>query len=160
PFHLITFCMMGLCRKSRIGLKDLSLYHRFRLTQNSFNILPRVKSSAVERLIPPSRIPTLPKHTGPTPSGWMPTAGSARIRLCPNSSLPYMICSSRHDILIYTDVTNSNQKLTLIWKMEGDIRALEKDVRQYLKEVMGKELLTQVNVITMTVKVKGHFDMS
>uniref|UniRef100_A0A3P9D3N8 Large ribosomal subunit protein mL49 n=1 Tax=Maylandia zebra TaxID=106582 RepID=A0A3P9D3N8_9CICH len=93
-----------------------------------FNILPRVKSSGVERLIPPSRIPTLPKHTGPTPSGWI----------------------SRHDILIYTDVTNSNQKLTLIWKREGDIRALEKDVRQYLKEVMGKELLTQANVITMT----------
>uniref|UniRef100_A0A669C5R3 Uncharacterized protein n=1 Tax=Oreochromis niloticus TaxID=8128 RepID=A0A669C5R3_ORENI len=75
-------------------------------TQNSFNILPRVKSSAVERLIPPSRIPTLPKHTGPTPSGWI---------------------SRVHDILIYTDVTNSNRKLTLIWKGEGGIWALEKD---------------------------------
>ncbi|KAL3971273.1 solute carrier family 7 (L-type amino acid transporter), member 9/15 [Sarotherodon galilaeus] len=108
-------------------------------TQNSFNILPRVKSSAVERLIPPSRIPTLPKYTGPTPSGWI---------------------SRVHDILIYTDVTNSNRKLTLIWKGEGGIWALEKDVKQYLMEVMGKELPTQVNDVTTTMKVKGHFDMS
>lgn len=72
-----------------------------------------------------------------------------------------MICSSCvHDILIYTDVTNSNRKLTLIWKGEGGIWALEKDVKQYLMEVMGKELPTQVNDITTTMKVKGHFDMS
>uniref|UniRef100_A0A3P9D4E6 Large ribosomal subunit protein mL49 n=1 Tax=Maylandia zebra TaxID=106582 RepID=A0A3P9D4E6_9CICH len=105
------------------ALKDMSWS---KMTPRFLTVL--LESSGVERLIPPSRIPTLPKHTGPTPSGWI----------------------SRHDILIYTDVTNSNQKLTLIWKREGDIRALEKDVRQYLKEVMGKELLTQANVITMT----------
>lgn len=106
----------------------------------------------VERLIPSSRIPTPPKHTGPTPSGWIPPADSP-------PSLPYMIRRSRmHNIPIYTDVTNSNRKLTLIRKVEGDIWALEKDVRQYLQEVTGKELPTQVNEVTMTLKVKGHFD--
>ncbi|XP_031589806.1 39S ribosomal protein L49, mitochondrial-like [Oreochromis aureus] len=106
----------------------------------------------VERLIPPSRIPTPPKHTGPTPSGWIPPADSP-------PPLPYTIRRSRmHNIPIYTDVTNSNRKLTLIRKVEGDIWALEKDVRQYLQEVTGKELPTQVNEVTMTLKVKGHFD--
>uniref|UniRef100_A0A3Q0RAY4 Large ribosomal subunit protein mL49 n=1 Tax=Amphilophus citrinellus TaxID=61819 RepID=A0A3Q0RAY4_AMPCI len=106
----------------------------------------------VERLIPPSRIPAPPKHTGPTPSGWTPPADSP-------PSLPYMIRRSRmHNIPVYTDLTNGNRKLTLVRKVEGDIWALEKDVRQYLKEVTGKELPTQVNEVTMTLKVKGHFD--
>lgn len=29
----------------------------------------------MERLIPPSRIPTPPKHDGPAPSGWTPASG-------------------------------------------------------------------------------------
>lgn len=106
----------------------------------------------VERLIPPSRVPVPPKHVGPTPSGWVPPAESP-------PPLPYMIRRSRmHNIPVYTDVTNGNRKLTLVRKVEGDIWALEKDVKQYLKEVTGKELPTQVNEVTMTLKVKGHYD--
>lgn len=32
----------------------------------------------VERLIPPSRVPTPPKRDGPAPSGWTPPAGKNR----------------------------------------------------------------------------------
>ncbi|XP_049608407.1 large ribosomal subunit protein mL49 [Syngnathus scovelli] len=106
----------------------------------------------VERLIPPSRVPTPPKHSGPTPSGWTPPAESP-------PSLPYMIRRSRmHNIPVYTDVTHGNRLMTLVRKVEGDIWALEKDVKEYLKDVTGKELPTQVNEVTMTLRVKGHFD--
>lgn len=106
----------------------------------------------VERLIPPSRVPDPPKHAGRTPSGWCPPADTPQ-------SLPYMIRRSRmHNVPVYTDLTSGNRKTTLIRKVEGDIWALEKDVKQYLKEVTGKELPTQVNEVTMTLKVKGHFD--
>ncbi|KAK5605263.1 hypothetical protein CRENBAI_017064 [Crenichthys baileyi] len=106
----------------------------------------------VERLIPPSRIPDPPKHVGATPSGWIPPAESP-------PPLPYMIRRSRmHNIPVYTDLTHGNRKMTLVRKVEGDIWALEKDVKEYLKQVTGKELPTQVNEVTMTLKVKGHFD--
>ncbi|KAM3872155.1 large ribosomal subunit protein mL49 [Diretmus argenteus] len=106
----------------------------------------------VERLIPPTRIPTPPKHDGPAPSGWIPP---------PNTPppLPYMIRRSRmHNIPVYTDLTNGSRRTTLVRKVEGDIWALEEDVKRYLKEVTGKDLPTQVNEVTMTLRVKGHFD--
>lgn len=106
----------------------------------------------VERLIPPSRVPAPPKHAGPTPSGWTPPADSP-------PPLPYMIRRSRmHNIPVYTDQTCGSRRTTLVRKVEGDIWALEKDVKQYLQEVTGRELPTQVNEVTMTLKVKGHFD--
>lgn len=107
----------------------------------------------VERLIPPSRIPAPPKHAGPTPSGWRPPADSP-------PPLPYTIRRSRmHNIPVYTDLTNGNRMTTLIRKVEGDIWALEKDMRQHLKEVTGKDLPTQVNEVTGTVRVKGQLDV-
>ncbi|KAM7411100.1 hypothetical protein PAMA_021195 [Pampus argenteus] len=106
----------------------------------------------VERLIPPTRIPAPPKHAGAAPSGWTPPADSP-------PALPYMIRRSRmHNIPVYTDLTKGSLKTTLVRKVEGDIWALEKDVKQYLKEVTGKELPTQVNEVTMILKVKGHFE--
>lgn len=70
-----------------------------------------------------------------------------------------MIRRSRmHNIPVYTDQTKGNRRTTLVRKVEGDIWALEKDVKQYLQEVTGKELPTQVNEVTMTLKVKGHYD--
>uniref|UniRef100_A0A3B3Z3D3 Large ribosomal subunit protein mL49 n=1 Tax=Poecilia mexicana TaxID=48701 RepID=A0A3B3Z3D3_9TELE len=106
----------------------------------------------VERLIPPTRIPDPPKHVGVAPSGWIPPAESP-------PPLPYMIRRSRmHNIPVYSDLTHGNRRLTLVRKVEGDIWALEKDVREYLRQVTGKELPTQVNEVTMTLKVKGHFE--
>lgn len=117
------------------------------------NLLESIEEYAfVERLIPPSRVPTPPKHDGPAPSGWTPPAEVA-------PALPYMIRRSRlHNVPVYTDITHGSRKTTLLRKVEGDIWALEKDVKEYLKEVTGKELPTQVNEVTMTIRVKGHFD--
>uniref|UniRef100_A0A674C3D5 Large ribosomal subunit protein mL49 n=1 Tax=Salmo trutta TaxID=8032 RepID=A0A674C3D5_SALTR len=49
-------------------------------------------------------------------------------------ALPYMICRSRMH----------------------NVPALEKDVN--LQQLTGKDLPTQVNEVTMTIRVKGHFD--
>ncbi|KAM4611046.1 large ribosomal subunit protein mL49 [Polymixia lowei] len=106
----------------------------------------------VERLIPPTRVPTPPQHAGPAPSGWVPPA------VLP-PPLPYMIRRSRmHNIPVYTDISHGCRRTTLVRKVEGDIWALEKDVKEHLKEVTGKDLPTQVNEVTMTIRVKGHFD--
>lgn len=104
----------------------------------------------VERLIPPTRVPAPPAHTGVTPSGWRPPAGSP-------PPLPYMVRRSRmHNIPVYDDLTHGNRSTTLIRKIEGDIWALERDVKQHLMELTGKEHPTQVNEVTMTLKVKGR----
>lgn len=63
-----------------------------------------------------------------------------------------------HNIPVYTELTNGSRRTTLVRKVEGDIWALEKDVKQYLMEVTGKELPTRVNEVTMTLRVKGHFE--
>ncbi|XP_077573543.1 large ribosomal subunit protein mL49 [Stigmatopora nigra] len=106
----------------------------------------------VQRLIPPSRVPSPPKHLGPTPSGWTPPAESP-------PDLPYMIRRSRmHNVPVYTDVTHGNRHMTLVRKVEGDIWALERDTKEYLKKLTGRDMATQVNEVTMTLRVKGYFD--
>uniref|UniRef100_A0A674C2G0 Large ribosomal subunit protein mL49 n=1 Tax=Salmo trutta TaxID=8032 RepID=A0A674C2G0_SALTR len=86
----------------------------------------------VERLIPPSRVPFPPKHDGPSPFGWTPPSGKS------------------NGLVSHTDSTSPQDKV------EGDIWALEKDVN--LQQLTGKDLPTQVNEVTMTIRVKGHFD--
>ncbi|XP_063058890.1 mitochondrial ribosomal protein L49 [Engraulis encrasicolus] len=106
----------------------------------------------VERLIPSSRIPKPPKHDGPSPSGWTPPP-----EVPPD--LPYMIRRSRmHNIPVYTDVRSGSQKSTVVRKVEGDIWALDKDIKDYMLQVTGKQVPTQVNEVTGSIRVKGHVD--
>ncbi|XP_072101701.1 large ribosomal subunit protein mL49-like [Mobula birostris] len=107
----------------------------------------------VERLIPPTTVPVPPKHDRyPTPSGWCPPRD-------PPLDLPYMIRRSRmHNLPVYTDITHGNRKMTVIRKIEGDIWTLDKDVKEYLAQLTGKTPLTQVNEVTMSLRVKGYFD--
>ncbi|XP_036450211.1 mitochondrial ribosomal protein L49 [Colossoma macropomum] len=106
----------------------------------------------VERLIPPSRIPSPPKHDGCAPSGWTPPSEMP-------PSLPYMIRRSRmHNVPVYSDIKHGNQKSTLVRKVEGDIWALNKDVKEFLQQLTGRETPTQVNEVTGAVRIKGQFD--
>ncbi|KAI4882172.1 hypothetical protein NFI96_021734, partial [Prochilodus magdalenae] len=106
----------------------------------------------VERLIPPTRIPKPPKYEGSAPSGWTPPSDTL-------PSLPYMIRRSRmHNVPVYSEIKHGNQKSTLVRKVEGDIWALNKDVKEYLQQVTGKEPPTQVNEVTGSIRVKGQFD--
>ncbi|XP_051541877.1 mitochondrial ribosomal protein L49 [Myxocyprinus asiaticus] len=106
----------------------------------------------VERLIPPTRIPTPPKHDGTAPSGWIPPSDSP-------PSLPYMIRRSRmHNVPVYSDIKHGSQHSTLLRKVEGDIWALNKDVKEFLLGLTGRELPTQVNEVTGTIRIKGQFE--
>uniref|UniRef100_A0A8C2Q5L3 Large ribosomal subunit protein mL49 n=1 Tax=Cyprinus carpio TaxID=7962 RepID=A0A8C2Q5L3_CYPCA len=106
----------------------------------------------VERLVPPSRIPAPPEHEGPAPSGWIPASATP-------PSVPYMIRRSRmHNVPVYSDIKHGNQHSTLLRKIEGDIWALNKDVKEFLLGLTGKEPPTQVNEVTGTIRIKGQFD--
>ncbi|XP_076875655.1 large ribosomal subunit protein mL49 [Brachyhypopomus gauderio] len=106
----------------------------------------------VERLIPPTRVPTPSKHDHAAPSGWIPPPETP-------PSLPYMIRRSRmHNVPVYSDIKHGNQMITLLRKVEGDIWALDKDVKEHLQKLTGKEPPTQVNEITGTIRIKGQFD--
>uniref|UniRef100_A0A8C8R4N4 Large ribosomal subunit protein mL49 n=1 Tax=Pelusios castaneus TaxID=367368 RepID=A0A8C8R4N4_9SAUR len=107
----------------------------------------------VERLIPPTRIPTPPKHSSyPTPSGWRAPADTP-------PALPYFVRRSRmHNVPVYTDITHGNRKMTVIRKIEGDIWALEKEVKEFLTQLTRKPPSTQVNEVTRSIRIKGYFD--
>lgn len=142
----------------RVGLGFRVQRHTVGQTENVPPEYPGVVESTeeykfVERLIPPTRIPTPPKHEGPTPTGWKPP-------LDPPPDLPYMVRRSRmHNVPVYNDISVGNRKTTVIRKIEGDIWALEKDVKEYLTQKSGKTPLTQVHEVTRTIRIKGHFDV-
>ena len=104
----------------------------------------------VERLIPPTRVPVPPQRPGT--SGWAPPAAVP-------PPLPYMVRRSRmHNIPVYTDISHGNRKTTVVRRVEGDIWALDAAVRELLKRVTGAERSTQVNEVTGSLRVRGHYD--
>ncbi|CAJ0966946.1 unnamed protein product [Ranitomeya imitator] len=106
----------------------------------------------VERLIPPTQVPRPPKHTGPAPSGWIPPKDTL-------PDLPYVVRRSRmHNIPVYTDITHGNRHMTIIRKIEGDLWALEAEVREFLTNLTGRTPATQVNEINKSIRIKGYFD--
>ncbi|CAN0409641.1 unnamed protein product [Lampetra planeri] len=107
----------------------------------------------VERLIPPLRVPTPPKHEHyPTPSGWSPPRD-------PPPALPYFVKRTRmHNIPVYQKMTHGNRELTVISNIEGDIWVLEKEVRELLKTLSGEEPLIRVNEVSMKLTIRGYFD--
>ncbi|CAL8326312.1 unnamed protein product [Merluccius merluccius] len=106
----------------------------------------------VERLIPPSRVPKPPRHDGPAPSGWTPPSDAP-------PPLLYMVRRSRmHNIPVYTDISHGNRRTTLVRRVEGDIWTFNRDIKEHLKEVTGRDRTTQVNEVTMSIRIKGHYD--
>ncbi|KAM7170439.1 large ribosomal subunit protein mL49 isoform 2-T2 [Macrochelys suwanniensis] len=107
----------------------------------------------VERLIPPTRIPAPPKHAQyPTPSGWRAPSDTP-------PALPYFVRRSRmHNVPVYKDITSGNRRMTVIRKIEGDIWALEEEVKEFLTQLAGKTPPIQVNEITGSICIKGYFD--
>ncbi|XP_029467275.1 39S ribosomal protein L49, mitochondrial [Rhinatrema bivittatum] len=105
----------------------------------------------VERLIPPTRVPDPPKHQHPTPSGWRPPQD-------PLPALPYLVRRSRmHNVPVYTDITHGNRHMTVIRKIDGDIWALEKEVKEFLTQLSGQTPATQVNEVSRSLRIKGYF---
>ncbi|XP_061462615.1 large ribosomal subunit protein mL49 [Rhineura floridana] len=107
----------------------------------------------VERLIPLTQVPVPPKYDRyPTPSGWRPSQD-------PPPDLPYFVRRSRmHNIPVYTDTTHGCRKMTVIRKIEGNIWALENEVKAFLTQLSGQTPLTQVNELACSIRIKGYFD--
>ncbi|KAM4018349.1 LOW QUALITY PROTEIN: large ribosomal subunit protein mL49 [Anomaloglossus baeobatrachus] len=106
----------------------------------------------VERLHPTPQVPKPPKHTGVTPSGWIPPKETL-------PDLPYVVRRSRlHNVPVYTDITHGNRHMTIIRKIEGDIWALEAEVKEFLTSLTGRTPATQVNEINHSIRIKGYFD--
>ncbi|XP_059691102.1 large ribosomal subunit protein mL49 [Gavia stellata] len=107
----------------------------------------------VERLLPPTRIPEPPPHpTYPTPSGWSPPKG-------PPPALPYFVRRSRlHNLPVYARLVKGNRRLTEVQHVEGDIWALERELREFLGGLGVKELEVQVNEVTGRLRLKGHWE--
>ncbi|XP_037982533.1 39S ribosomal protein L49, mitochondrial-like [Motacilla alba alba] len=105
----------------------------------------------VERLLPPSRIPDPPAHPKyPTPSGWNPPAG-------PPPELPYSVRRSRlHNLPVYLG-RRQGRRLTELRRIHGDIWALERDLRAFLGSRGGPEVAAQVNEVTGTLRLRGHW---
>ncbi|KAM6100891.1 large ribosomal subunit protein mL49 [Pterocles gutturalis] len=99
----------------------------------------------VERLLPPTRVPDPPSH--PTPSGWRPPKD-------PPPALPYFVRRFwLHNLPVYPRLCNSNRRLTELRRVEGDIRALERELR----EVLGVQEV-QVNEVTGKLRLKGCWE--
>ncbi|NWZ74579.1 RM49 protein, partial [Acrocephalus arundinaceus] len=105
----------------------------------------------VERLLPPSRVPDPPAHPKyPTPSGWSPPAGSP-------PDLPYFVRRSRlHNLPVYQG-QRQGRRLTSLRRIHGDIWALEKDLRAFLGSLGVPEVPAQVNEVTGTLRLRGHW---
>lgn len=107
----------------------------------------------VERLLPPACVPSPPQHPSyPTPSGWIPPR-------VPPPALPYHVGRSRmHNLPLYRRVANGNRRITELRRIRGDIWALEKELREFVGQRVGKQPLTQVNELSGTLRLKGHVD--
>ncbi|XP_062491459.1 large ribosomal subunit protein mL49 [Pezoporus occidentalis] len=117
---------------------------------------PYEESSAdfafVERLLPPSIVPDPPPHPSyPTPSGWSPPAD-------PPPALPYYIQRSRyHNLPVYERVVSGNRRLTDLQHVDGDLWALEREVRELLQSLGVAEPEVQVNEVTGRLRIRGHW---
>ena len=94
--------------------------------------------------VKPERVQQIAK----SPSGWVPPAD-------PIPQLPFHITRSRtNNIPVYVNVKGGGNKLvTSIRKVRGDLKELEKCVRNRI----GDEKHYQINELTNQLKVKGDY---
>ncbi|KAM6325940.1 LOW QUALITY PROTEIN: large ribosomal subunit protein mL49 [Alca torda] len=118
----------------------------------------------VERLLPPTRIPDPPPHPAyPTPSGWSPPKAPGGGCSCclpppgpPPPALPYFVRRSRlHNLPVYPHLVKGDRRLTELRHVEGDIWALERELRAFLGV---PDLEVQVNEVTGSLRLKGRWE--
>lgn len=63
-----------------------------------------------------------------------------------------------HNLPLYRRVANGNRRITELRRIRGDIWALEKELREFVGQRVGKQPLTQVNELSGTLRLKGHVD--
>ncbi|KRZ73448.1 putative 39S ribosomal protein L49, mitochondrial [Trichinella papuae] len=114
----------------------------------------------VKRLFPKTIIPDVPKHDSyPTPSGWMPPKD-------PPLPLPYYVRRTRYNLFpIYSEMRRDELNLTtmefslvkliILYKIDGDVFACEKDLVAFLEERLGRKIASHVNEPQGKIRILG-----
>ncbi|RMB90516.1 hypothetical protein DUI87_33117 [Hirundo rustica rustica] len=89
-----------------------------------------------------------------------PKASSAENFLYPGApppDLPYFVRRSRlHNLPVYLGL-RQGRRLTALRRIHGDIWALERDLRAFLGSLGVPEVQAQVNEVTGTLLLRGHW---
>ncbi|XP_013790842.1 39S ribosomal protein L49, mitochondrial-like [Limulus polyphemus] len=107
----------------------------------------------VERLFPLPVIPKFPQQKEiPSPAGWIPPA-----ELTPD--LPYFISRTKNHMLpVYLKKEIRGPRfLTTVRLVEGNLWALEKDLKEHLERKYEKEITSQVHEVVGYVRFKGDY---
>ncbi|XP_041981319.1 probable 39S ribosomal protein L49, mitochondrial [Aricia agestis] len=105
----------------------------------------------VERLLPLESIPQFtPKEK--YPSGWIPPKEEAK-------NLPYFIARTKnHEVPIYLNRSYRGQRqISKIKHIEGDIWAMNDEIKAYLKNTHKRYVETRVHELGKFIEVKGDF---
>lgn len=92
------------------------------------------------------------------PSGWRPQKSVAELR----DKYAYFVNRTKnHQMPVYLMSTFRGQrKVTKLRRVEGDIWALEKDLKTFLEKALKKRVETRVNEVSGQIDFKGiHVDM-
>ncbi|XP_068159753.1 large ribosomal subunit protein mL49 [Drosophila tropicalis] len=106
----------------------------------------------VERLLPPKTVPKpLPKNE--YPSGWQPQKADG-------TDFGYFVARTKnHMVPVYLQTTFRGQRrLTVVRRIQGDIWALERDLRSVVEQARnGKLCATRVNELSGQIYIHGDY---
>ncbi|BFZ06855.1 hypothetical protein BsWGS_09894 [Bradybaena similaris] len=109
----------------------------------------------VEQLLPRPTVPEVPKHeTYPTPSGWFPPNDALR------SQKKFLVRRTRNHMLpVYSSLQRfwyGMNHMVVVRQIEGDIWALESELRDFLMEKTGlNNIRTQVHEVSRQIRIRG-----
>ncbi|XP_011867806.1 PREDICTED: probable 39S ribosomal protein L49, mitochondrial [Vollenhovia emeryi] len=104
----------------------------------------------VERLLRYKLVPKPPTGDIELPSGYKPASASP-------TDCSYFIERTRNYMQPVYLLRNprGTKKVTRISKIQGDIWALERDMKQYVEKCMGKKMASQIHEFSGVIKFKG-----
>ncbi|XP_069684356.1 large ribosomal subunit protein mL49 [Periplaneta americana] len=105
----------------------------------------------VERLLPSKFVPE-PSTKSEYPSGWRPPTASL-------SSYPYFVERNRNHMLpLYLKIQGRGEiKTTKLKRIQGDIWALQDDLKCYVEKRSGKYISLQVQEVAGHINIKGDY---
>ena len=112
----------------------------------------------VERLLPPSLIPTVPKLDR-YPSGYQPPTISPEEAI---EKYQYFVCRTNSHLLpvyIKTISDDRNEEMhTQLRRAEGNLFQLRKDINDFLFQRYKQEFISQVSELQQMIRYKGDFE--
>lgn len=105
----------------------------------------------VEAVLPPLTVPE-PTVKSEYPSGWKPQTIDPK-------STPYFIKRTRNHMLpIYLRITfRGTRRQTVIKHIQGDIWALEADLRVFLEDYLKKNMSMRINEFAGEIRILGDY---